>query len=91
MESAERLVGDMEKGMQLGEKGRGWEEGEGRSGRGKYITYALLVNGYAKSNHAEKAIEAMQKMEQLGISVGPEVVDSIISVLIRKVICVSVE
>eukprot|EP00026_Physarum_polycephalum_P011829 Phypoly_transcript_12074.p1 GENE.Phypoly_transcript_12074~~Phypoly_transcript_12074.p1 ORF type:complete len:362 (+),score=71.81 Phypoly_transcript_12074:67-1152(+) len=73
MENAEKVVEEMkEKGL-LGKKG---EEG--------YITHALLVNGYAKSNREEQAIEAMRNMEHLGMKIGDEVVNSIISVLVRK-------
>jgi pentatricopeptide repeat protein len=50
-----------------------------------YITYALLVNGYSKSNQAEKAINKMEEMESAGMALGSEVMDSIVNVLVRKV------
>lgn len=50
-----------------------------------YISYALLVNGYAKSNYDTKAVEIMKEMEKLGMPIGVEVIDSVVGVLSRKV------
>lgn len=50
-----------------------------------YVPYALLINGYAKSNYEDKALEVLATMEKAGIHPKKEVLDSLVGVLTKKV------